>query len=162
MADRIHDAVGARQQEREILNEDPAVAATGEDTNHSEPLDDDNIEHMGGEKEFMQISSGSGSGSGTASEKDIYDGEKRPDINRTKSYATDTSVVTGAESQVEAQKRPWYKKVNPLRWGSIPPVPEEREVCREYGASFFSLVYFQWVAPIMSVRISTYCAVARC
>ncbi|KAI9375909.1 P-loop containing nucleoside triphosphate hydrolase protein [Aspergillus egyptiacus] len=47
----------------------------------------------------------------------------------------------------------WYRRLtlNPLRLQKIPPVPEQRSVSREYGASFLSLVYFQWMSPLMKV-----------
>ncbi|KAI9852566.1 MAG: hypothetical protein M1824_001855 [Vezdaea acicularis] len=47
------------------------------------------------------------------------------------------------------KKKKWYKRLNPLKWGEKPPVPEERTVSREYGASFLSMLTFQWMAPIM-------------
>ena len=76
--------------------------------------------------------------------------EKRPPIDRAISYATNASVP---ESHIEqTRKKAWYKYINPLRWGGIPPVPEKRVVSREYNAPFLSLVYFQWIAPLMQVR----------
>ncbi|KAL2004862.1 hypothetical protein VTN00DRAFT_3135 [Thermoascus crustaceus] len=56
-------------------------------------------------------------------------------------------------SDVEAAKRrvKWYSRLNPLRLQKIPPVPTEREVSREYGASFLSVVTFQWMSPLMKV-----------
>ncbi|CAG8981562.1 hypothetical protein HYALB_00013680 [Hymenoscyphus albidus] len=77
---------------------------------------------------------------------------KRPDVDRSKSYATTTSAITQTDSHVDdvAQQKPWYKKMNPLRWGGISPVPETREQSREYTAGFLSLVYFQWIAPLMA------------
>lgn len=53
------------------------------------------------------------------------------------------------------KKKKWYKRLNPLKWGEKPPVPEERTVSREYGASFLSMLTFQWMAPIM--RVSRRC-----
>ena len=41
--------------------------------------------------------------------------------------------------------------MNPLRWGGIPKVPDERLVSREYQAGFFSKLTFQWMTPLMSV-----------
>ncbi|RDL41304.1 p-loop containing nucleoside triphosphate hydrolase [Venustampulla echinocandica] len=74
-------------------------------------------------------------------------------IQPTKSYATNTSGVTRTDSHVDrpVEPKPWYKQLNPLRWGGIPPVPQQRTMSREYTAGFFSLVYFQWVAPLMVV-----------
>lgn len=82
--------------------------------------------------------------------------EKRADreeLKHTQSYATDTSAVTRTTSRasVPKAKKPWYKEPNPLRWGSIPPVPKERQVSREYKAGFLSKLTFQWMAPLMNV-----------
>lgn len=86
--------------------------------------------------------------------------EKRADreeLKHTQSYATDTSAITRTTSRasVPVTKKPWYKTPNPLRWGSIPPVPKERQVSREYKASFWSKLTFQWMAPMMDVRTRT-------
>lgn len=45
-------------------------------------------------------------------------------------------------------KKKW--QFNPLKWNP-PPVPEKRQVSREYTAGFFSKLVFQWMQPIMSV-----------
>lgn len=50
-------------------------------------------------------------------------------------------------------KKPWYRKTNPLKWGKKPPVPETRLPSREYSAGFFSRLTFQWMAPLMTVRV---------
>jgi ATP-binding cassette, subfamily C (CFTR/MRP), member 1 len=80
--------------------------------------------------------------------------EKRTALEQAQTAATTASAVTGTESRIELKKKLWYKNLNPLRWGKIPPVPEVRKVSREYNAPFLSLVYFQWIAPIMSVSTS--------
>jgi ATP-binding cassette, subfamily C (CFTR/MRP), member 1 len=75
-----------------------------------------------------------------------------PPLEHSKSYATTTSVVSGVtESSIEVKQKPWYKNLNPLKWGAPPPVPEVRQVSREYNAPFLSLMYFQWMAPLMTV-----------
>jgi hypothetical protein len=80
------------------------------------------------------------------------EGEERPaDLDRMKSYATETSVATGAPSNHGTARNKWYQKVNPLRWGGVPPVPTEREISREYKANFLSKLIFSWQAPLMSV-----------
>ena len=84
----------------------------------------------------------------------VQDEEKRTGLEKAQTYATTASAVTESESHVEIKKKPWYKNLNPLRWGPIPPVPEVRTVSREYNAPFLSLVYFQWIAPMMSVSTS--------
>ncbi|KAK2024466.1 ABC transporter [Colletotrichum zoysiae] len=74
----------------------------------------------------------------------------RPGLKATKSHATDTSIATTTATRRQPESKPWYKTPNPLRWGGIPPVPEEKILSREYKAGFFSLLTFQWMAPIMS------------
>lgn len=78
---------------------------------------------------------------------------RRTRLDRTKSSVTDASVTTAATSRhPERDSKPWYKTPNPLRWGKIPPIPLEKEVCPEYQASFFSKLIFHWMAPLMTVR----------
>tara|TARA_R110002060_G_scaffold48190_2_gene59163 strand:- start:849 stop:1412 length:564 start_codon:yes stop_codon:yes gene_type:complete len=132
---------------------DPAAAA--QNTTHDEPLDVD-----GYEKEYIEIKAHGHASSQTGPDKISKElDEKRPHIDRTKSHATTTSAFSTNDSQIDGQEKnkPWHKKLNPLRWGQVPPVPEERTVSREYTASFLSQVYFQWVAPIMSVSCSSTC-----
>ncbi|KAK6376355.1 uncharacterized protein PV06_06088 [Exophiala oligosperma] len=62
--------------------------------------------------------------------------------------ATEASTAVPVKSR-EPEKRRWYHRINPLR-GTPPPVPEERTVCREYNASFLSLLTFQWMNPLMT------------
>ncbi|KAH8809406.1 ABC multidrug transporter-like protein [Xylogone sp. PMI_703] len=106
------------------------------------------------EKHSNDISSDSDSSHhGDDSEKDPEkDAEqaKTANLELTRSYATSALTRTDSHVDVAAQKKPWYKNPNPLRWGKIPPVPEQRGVSREYQASFLSMVYFQWISPIMT------------
>ncbi|KAM0251495.1 hypothetical protein ACHAQJ_008163 [Trichoderma viride] len=76
------------------------------------------------------------------------DAHKEP-LAATKSYATDASAAT-TSAAVQYAAKPWYKKVNPMRWGGIPEIPEERTVSREYQAGFFSKLTFQWMTPLMT------------
>lgn len=73
----------------------------------------------------------------------------RQTLSRTQSAYTEVTddglSTTGAKP-----KRSLWQRVNPLK-RNPPPVPEERAPSREYGASFLSMLYFQWIAPIMSV-----------
>lgn len=135
-----------QKDEQELAAEDPA----GEVLERDEPLDVD-----GYEKDYIEIATHGQSSSHTASDAGSNGNNTRPVIDRTKSYATNTSAVTRTDSHIDepAQKPSWYRKLNPLRWGGIPPVPETRKVCREYNAPFLSLVYFQWVAPLMSASL---------
>jgi ATP-binding cassette subfamily C (CFTR/MRP) protein 1 len=144
-----------KEKEYETVTADQTLAV--ENTNHEEPLDSDNDERQ--DKEYMHITAHGGASNGSGSDLDdeklqLQQHEQQQlDVSRTKSYATDASAITGIESHVDEPKKPWYKQLNPLRWGKVPPVPETRGVSREYTASFLSLVYFQWVAPMMAASI---------
>ncbi|KHN95796.1 ABC transporter family protein [Metarhizium album ARSEF 1941] len=91
-----------------------------------------------------------------SSEPDDDETQQEPNHNRlnaTRSAATDTSCATGAPSTVQpppAKAKPWYRHMNPLRWGGVPPVPKDRIVSREYSAGFFSKLTFQWMTPLMT------------
>lgn len=121
--------------------QDPAVV---ESTNHSEPLDSDS------DGKGDAIETFNSSKEGAVKRED----ENKHALARAKSYATTTSAVSRREDVVE--RKPWYKKMNPLKWRAPPPVPETRAVSREYTAGFLSQLYFQWVSPIMSVRKKYY------
>lgn len=142
-------------QEKEIAeealrsHEGPDAAADGydyDDDDDGEAVDEqyDNDSNIGNEK-----------GSGSCSGKEAA--ETHREVRRTRSYATDASATTQATSHrpgadeegAGGKKKPWHKRLNPLRWGPVPPVPEQREVSREYGAGFFSKLFFQWQQPIM-------------
>lgn len=67
---------------------------------------------------------------------------------------TETETTKGGESTAPARAQPntkWYRKLNPLRLRRIPPVPTERQVSKEYGAGFFSIVTWQWMSSMMTV-----------
>ena len=85
-------------------------------------------------------------------EKD-FEKEARPKAHRTTTTSTAISVSTATtRTTVQPKKKKvWYKRLNPLKWGDKPPVPKERTVSREYGASFLSMLTFQWMAPLMTV-----------
>ncbi|RFU34609.1 hypothetical protein B7463_g1692, partial [Scytalidium lignicola] len=129
-------------QEKEVQS----ISSSGaiQSSSHEEPFGVDS------EKQSKDVSSDSDSSHhGDDPEKEVED-DKSPNLEQTKSYATSALTRTDSHVEVPAQKRPWYKNLSPLRWGKIPPVPEQRGVSREYTASFLSMVYFQWMAPIMS------------
>lgn len=136
-------------QEKEYGVADPAAEA--ENTNHSEPQDND-----GSEKEYIEVNANRHGSNQSESDEGANEKEDRRAMHRSKSYATNTSEITRTESHVTtvAPPQPWYRKINPLRWSKPPPVPKERTMSREYTASFLSLVYFMWMSPLMSVSIS--------
>lgn len=59
-----------------------------------------------------------------------------------------TEAETNSSPEEEKSRRKWW---NPLRWQTPPPVPDERTPSKEYGASFFSIISFQWMSPLMRV-----------
>lgn len=73
--------------------------------------------------------------------------------------SSNSSVTKSTASQKQPPGK-WYRKLNPLRWRKIPPVPAERTVCREYGANIFSIITFQWMGPLMKVQLP--CHSLRC
>lgn len=73
------------------------------------------------------------------------------------SISVDSEEQDGASTkpgkpQEDKQSKPkWYRRLNPIRLQKIPPVPSEKGVSPEYGANFFSLLSFQWMASLMHV-----------
>lgn len=122
-------------QEKEYSSKDPVGAVN--ETNTQEPVATEPLQHVGSDSE-----------SSSNLEKD-----ERPEALRTLTTTTTTSTLTAEDSDsASAKKKPWYKHLNPLKSSTKPPIPKERIVSREYGASFLSLLTFQWMAPIMRVR----------
>ncbi|KAG7002238.1 multidrug resistance protein fer6 [Physcia stellaris] len=74
---------------------------------------------------------------------------KRDDLEVSKTLSATTTTSTQAPGSESTKTKPWYKSLNPMKSRSKPPVPKERIVSREYGASFWSMLTFQWMAPIM-------------
>ncbi|KFA61277.1 hypothetical protein S40285_05521 [Stachybotrys chlorohalonatus IBT 40285] len=81
---------------------------------------------------------------------DAANDRQRPALNTIKSYATGTSAATRTSTLGVTEQRPWYRNLNPLKWGDAPPLPEERMVSREYNAGFFSKLTFEWMSPLMT------------
>ncbi|KAI2643335.1 P-loop containing nucleoside triphosphate hydrolase protein [Xylaria nigripes] len=87
-------------------------------------------------------------------EESLDERANRDELRHTTSYATDATSITRTttrNSLPTAPKKPWYKTPNPLMWGSIPPVPKEKQESREASAGFFSRLTFQWMAPLMKI-----------
>ena len=74
----------------------------------------------------------------------------RPTLAQTRTHATEISMAPSTGT-VEKPQRPWYKKLNPLRWGAIPPIPTEPIVSREANAGFWSKLTFTWMGPLMTI-----------
>lgn len=91
---------------------------------------------------------------GYGGEPSSSDPEKQHDLGAARTI-TQTTTYSAAALESPASnstgKKPWYKNLNPLKRGKAPPVPAERTVSKEYGASFLSILTFQWMAPLMKV-----------
>lgn len=126
------------KQEKEYASTDP-VAATQETTEH-EPV----------ATEFPRLQYVASESDQSSSDHEKKHDESE-DVHRTTTAATTTSSMTVDSTTNEPRtKKPWYKRLNPLKRSVKPPIPTERRISREYGASFFSLLTFQWMAPLMS------------
>jgi hypothetical protein len=84
----------------------------------------------------------------TSSESTASILEKAPS---TASLSQSNYTPSQSDESVNAEEKKWYQHLNPLRWGSKPPVPKERIVSREYEAGLWSLLTFQWMSPLMAV-----------
>ncbi|EPQ67747.1 Bgt-4752 [Blumeria graminis f. sp. tritici] len=68
----------------------------------------------------------------------------------TRSHSTaHSSVPTSAPQEISEKKKSWLMRLNLLRRGKIPAVPQEKAASREFTAGFFSLLYFQWMTPLI-------------
>lgn len=104
----------------------------------SEPLASPPLQYVGTKKEF-----------------EVLESEKNEN-GLVRRITTGASSESADNEDIKSEKagRPrkkWYKRLNPLKYRSKPPVPKERAVSREYEANFLSLLTFQWMAPIMTV-----------
>lgn len=71
-----------------------------------------------------------------------------------KEFESNSSASTESTAEdTQPQTRPWYKTPNPLRWGRIAPVPDERIISPEHKAGLFSRLTFGWVTPLMVVSL---------
>ena len=83
----------------------------------------------------------------------VYDKDDRPQAHRTTtttSTAFSALSTEAALSTIEKPPKPWYRRLNPLKWSKEPPIPKKRVVCPEYNAGFFSMLTFQWMSPLMT------------
>ncbi|RKF61645.1 Multidrug resistance protein fer6 [Erysiphe neolycopersici] len=48
-------------------------------------------------------------------------------------------------------EKSWLEKLNPFRRGTIPSVPKERSITKEYNAGLISRLYFHWMTPLMTI-----------
>ncbi|POS75365.1 ABC transporter [Diaporthe helianthi] len=141
--------VTSMNSEREHVEEEKEIAEAALRGQTVDRDDDDDFDEAGEAMDDYH----SESDSNNEKEKAKAINEARQQFHRTRSYATDASATTQATTHHPADesqaKKPWYRKVNPLRWGQVPPVPDEREVSREYKAGFFSQLFFAWQGGLM-------------
>ncbi|KEF53828.1 ATPase [Exophiala aquamarina CBS 119918] len=123
----------------------------GEEKDAARALEQVNVEERDLEKhetssQFLQVPSHLGKVGRAKSEDSTT-------LSRIESTATEITQVNSAArvASTPREKLPWYHKINPLKRGPVPPFPEERAVCPEYNAGFFSLLTFQWMQPLMTV-----------
>ncbi|KAH8598215.1 ABC multidrug transporter-like protein [Bisporella sp. PMI_857] len=126
------------QEKEHGLQADPVLPAA-EIPNNDKPLDVD-----GKEREYVDINASSNKRADAGGKET----GRRVPLQQTQSYATTASTLSQPE-QLAQEKKPWHKRINPLKWSSPPPVPETRGVSREYKASIPSQIYFQWMSPLM-------------
>ncbi|KAK4561111.1 ATP-binding cassette transporter yor1 [Recurvomyces mirabilis] len=138
-----------------------ASNSSPQDPNSAEPVAERPLEVVSSEssaneekivdKEAVEDYSSSNSEDGKENEK--VQVAKRGQLERTASTWTTTSAATSVAVPAEQppRKRTWGERINPLKKKNLPPIPTERAQNREYTASFLSKVYFQWMAPLMSV-----------
>ncbi|KHJ32210.1 putative abc transporter [Erysiphe necator] len=62
-----------------------------------------------------------------------------------------TRILEFDSSEPPQGEKSWLYKLNPFRQGSVPPVPKEKLVTKEYNAGFISRLYFHWMTPLMAV-----------
>ncbi|QIX00048.1 hypothetical protein AMS68_005565 [Peltaster fructicola] len=125
-----------------ILNEDPVGAEqelNGRDEKYfaTEPVEE--VESSGKEDDIVKEKAGARAG-----------------LERTASTWTQTTGTSVGTEWSERpsdppRKRKWSERINPLKQKYPPPIPKKRTPSREQKAGFFSLMYFQWINPLMTV-----------
>ncbi|KFY46523.1 hypothetical protein V495_02419 [Pseudogymnoascus sp. VKM F-4514 (FW-929)] len=128
-------------------NRDEPVAATnGRDSSSRES--DEKTERDERDTDFEKAES---LDSNAGFEKTKSAVEAKPKGQPLAPYATSASGASATTTATTVpEKKPWYKTPNPMKWGAIPPIPTERRVSREATAGWFSLLTFQWMAPVMT------------
>ncbi|KAI9671553.1 MAG: hypothetical protein M1817_003605 [Caeruleum heppii] len=127
-------------QEKEYHVHDPQAAP--HDVNRDEPINTEPLQHVTSQSPSAGI--------------DESEGKGRQRVER---YQTQTTISTTAsalqdvDSDLENSTPPrsWKSRLNPFRSSRKPPVPKERQLSPEHGASFWSRLTFQWMSPLMRV-----------
>ena len=138
-AENNDNLAGAQEfSQSEPVAEEPAVVGSKKEMNEETVLD----------KEAVEEAESSSNGDEVAKEKE------RLEVQRTASnwtQATGTSYASSVQQEAEQapRKQTWSERLNPLKSKNPPPIPSERMVSREHKAGFFSVLYFQWINPLM-------------
>jgi ATP-binding cassette, subfamily C (CFTR/MRP), member 1 len=112
--------------------------AEAELNDHRESIASESLEYIATEKDVEKL--------GAAHSEDK--------VVRRMTTTTSTAESSSEDADIKEEAKPkmaWYDKINPLKRRKAPPVPNERIVSREYGASLLSLMTFQWMNPVMTV-----------
>lgn len=75
-----------------------------------------------------------------------------PSTDSSSGSQTEAGTVSPQENTGSSPpKLKWYRRLNPLRLRTPPPVPKERITSRERDAGILSVMTFQWMSPLMMV-----------
>ena len=144
--------------EKKDLEVSDSIAAAVEPTNEDRRTHPDSLREDINEKDSEKIAHLKGSDEG---EDDEEENGAELQVTRTSLSATTTATRTTTATPA-AHPKAWHHKINPLKWGKPAEVPDERRISREYTAGFFSLLTFQWMAPLMTVSfVQLFCGSRR-
>ncbi|GIJ90386.1 hypothetical protein Asppvi_009340 [Aspergillus pseudoviridinutans] len=59
-------------------------------------------------------------------------------------------MVESEDVPGDYSRPPWYRCLNPMQSGRIPPIPDARTITKEYEAGFWSQLVFHWMGEHMS------------
>ncbi|KAG8666303.1 ATP-binding cassette transporter yor1 [Fusarium poae] len=116
------------------------------------PLAPTNFERSGdSDEDQIKESEEKDSGGKTQSQELNEKDESRfADLEEVNTGASEAQTISRATSgPKDPPKKSWHRKLNPLRWGSPPPIPEKSAKSREHEAGFLSKLTFQWMSPLM-------------
>jgi ATP-binding cassette subfamily C (CFTR/MRP) protein 1 len=125
--------------EKDFKELDPVGIATNT-TIHDDPIAENRESSSGDEFEKAEVEKKYPQTSTTT----------KPNLDRSISTSTDRTDLSDIKSKAEEKKRSRRDRWNPLK-KKPPPIPEEREVSKEYTAGLWSRLTWQWVTPLMTV-----------
>lgn len=127
-----------------------------EDATHEEPVAEQPLEGVKSEKDpdDGRIDEYEAAEESSSQDDDFEKKPQRDVVQRTRSNwttTTETSVATELAVENKPRKQTWTERINPFKHAILPPIPKERMPSREHQAGWFSVLTFQWMAPLMSV-----------